>query len=621
MRKYILFQLLILQFGCSVSNSEKSPSPTIVARLDLVNVQNDKIKVIVDPGTFSLDEVTFRIPKTVPGTYSEDNFGRLIEEFRALDREGRELPVMKNGINSWNISKGRELAKVEYLVNDTYDVDGELGIFSPAGISFDEGEVFMLNLHGMVGYFDGLENTLYQIDVDRPSALIAASSLPMKETISKNGNYKTDVFNAGRYFDVTDNPIMYSVPDTATFETDNMEVLISIYSPNGIHSTGALKGRMEKMIRAQKEFLGDIDNTSKYAILLYLSDPSNIDAKGFGALEHHTSTVVNFSESMSSDQLQNSMTDVVSHEFFHILTPLNVHSEQIHHFNYNDPQMSKHLWMYEGVTEYFAHLFQVNQGLIDEEDFFSRMSEKIKISKNYDETVPFTLMSENILKPEYNSSFYNVYHKGALIAMALDIHLRSMSNGNKGLLHIMKDLSKKYGKDRPFQDDKLFQEITDLSHPEIQDFFNEYVMGKNAIPYNQFFEKVGLEIQEVQLTTGYLVKDQEPYIDINRQTGDIFFRKHIPFNSFLNELGVNGGDIIKTINGEVITAENAGEQIRKSFLWKEGDPVKILIDRNGQELELNGKVIPPTSLSWKLVPKNLPDNSPAVRLRNQWLKA
>jgi predicted metalloprotease with PDZ domain len=62
------------------------------------------------------------------------------------------------------------------------------------------------------------------------------------------------------------------------------------------------------------------------------------------------------------------MMDVVSHEFFHIVTPLSIHSKEIQDF-YNDPKMSEHLWMYEGVTEYFANLFQINQGLITEEDF------------------------------------------------------------------------------------------------------------------------------------------------------------------------------------------------------------------------------------------------------------
>ena len=50
------------------------------------------------------------------------------------------------------------------------------------------------------------------------------------------------------------------------------------------------------------------------------------DAKGFGALEHPTSTVVVMPEMMGLEMLQEQLKDVVSHEFFHIVTPLTVHS-------------------------------------------------------------------------------------------------------------------------------------------------------------------------------------------------------------------------------------------------------------------------------------------------------
>jgi predicted metalloprotease with PDZ domain len=56
------------------------------------------------------------------------------------------------------------------------------------------------------------------------------------------------------------------------------------------------------------------------------------------------------------------MMDVVSHEFFHIVTPLSIHSKEIQDFDYNDPKMSEHLWMYEGVTEYFANLSKSIKG-------------------------------------------------------------------------------------------------------------------------------------------------------------------------------------------------------------------------------------------------------------------
>jgi predicted metalloprotease with PDZ domain len=133
------------------------------------------------------------------------------------------------------------------------------------------------------------------------------------------------------------------------------------------------------------------------------------DAKGFGALEHPTATTVVLP--INKRELVKSMMDVVSHEFFHIVTPLSIHSKEIQDFDYNDPKMSEHLWMYEGVTEYFANLFQINQGLITEEDFYNRLSDQMERSAMND-TMSFTTMSANVLKQPYKDQYINVYQRG-----------------------------------------------------------------------------------------------------------------------------------------------------------------------------------------------------------------
>ncbi len=104
----------------------------------------------------------------------------------------------------------------------------------------------------------------------------------------------------------------------------------------------------------------------------------------------------------------NDLIQVISHEFFHTLTPLNVHSKEIHDFDFSDPKMSAHLWMYEGVTEYFANLFQVNQGLISEDEFYANMAEKESLAKQlYPKEISFTDMSKNVLDPEMQAGLQN----------------------------------------------------------------------------------------------------------------------------------------------------------------------------------------------------------------------
>jgi predicted metalloprotease with PDZ domain len=144
-------------------------------------------------------------------------------------------------------------------------------------------------------------------------------------------------------------------------------------------------------------------------------------------------------DAMSGEELAEQLKDVVSHEFFHIVTPLTIHSKEIQYFDYNDPKMSQHLWMYEGVTEYFANLFQINQGLISEADFYKRMAGKIANAAQMDDTMTFTKMSANVLKKPYKDQYLNVYEKGALIGMCIDIIIREKSDGARGILDLMQN--------------------------------------------------------------------------------------------------------------------------------------------------------------------------------------
>ena len=607
-------------FACK---TQKNPQATIekpvLAQLDLVNVENDKVWVTVDPAEFKTESTIFNIPKTVPGTYSEDNYGKFTESFKAIDYKGNELSFEKLDDNSYKIEKAANLDKVMYLVNDSFDWEEEGGVYSMAGTNILKDKNFLLNLHGFVGYFDGMTEKKYQLEIVRPEDLVAGTSLTIASTEdSEKGNSKTDIYNLDRYFEVIDNPIMYSKPDTTSFMVENMQVLLSVYSPNEKHSAQTLKPGMERMIRAQKEFLGDINSTDKYAILVYLSEGEG-DASNYGALEHHTSTVVVMPESMDATSLDKSMTDIVSHEFFHIITPLGIHSNEVHYFDYNDPKMSKHLWLYEGVTEYFANLFQVNQGLIDNKEFYKRMNQKITTSKRFDDTVPFTVMSENILTDEYKDSYYNVYLKGALIGMALDIRLRELSGGNMGILDLMKKLNAKYGKDKPFNDDELIPTIVELTYPEIQNFFDQYVTGETPIPYDEFFAKAGIEEQEQMTEVGFFLKGQQPYITANQETMEIVFRGDTEFNTFLKELGVEGGDVIKSVNGEDYSIQNVYELIRKSQEWKEGDDFTMTIVRNEEEMQLKAKVSTPMDTQMTLSEVQNADGD-KIELRNAWLK-
>ena len=612
------FVIISLLTGCKSNPiaSETKKTEQVSVTIDLNTIKDDKVLVTVQAPVISSSEITYHLPKIIPGTYSEDNYGTQVEVPKAFNSKGKELTVSKTDDNSWNIQNATTLDKITYYVNDTFDSEkgsgfGKEDIFSPAGTNIDEGKNFMLNNHGFVGYFANKTDLPYAVTVLHPETLFGATSLT-----DNDSSATTDVFNASRYNELIDNPIMYSKPDYTSFTVDGMEILFSVYSPSGKHSAKALSGDLEKMMRAQKKFLGPINANKKYTVLLYLSDMKKKDAKGFGALEHNTSTTVVFPEMMPSSALGKQIIDVVSHEFFHIVTPLGVHSNEIHYFDFTSPKMSKHLWMYEGVTEYFANLFQVNQGLITETAFYNRMVDKIEGASRMNDTMSFTEMSANVLKAPYKDQYLNVYEKGALIAMCIDIEIRERSNGERGILDLMQKLTNEYGSKKPFSDDELFDKITQLTYPEVGAFLTKYVAGTTPIPYEYYFEKVGVSKGKNKKAANPFLNGKEPVITINQSTKEIMIRPSVTLSNCLTKIGLQAEDTILAVNGVNYNLDSVYELMTSVQDWKEGQTITIKIKRNGKELTGSGAA----QITFNETEGYQVTNPNKQSLNNAWLK-
>lgn len=629
MKNYLaILGLSAILVGCGSAKpkvNDLAVSNPIKTALDLTKVVDDKVPVTINPGRFTTETVTYRIPRVVQGTYSVSDFGKYVDDIQALDYEGNVMEITKVDVNTWTINNATKLDKLVYYVNDTFDIESSGGIggenpFSPAGTNIEE-DNYVLNLHGFIGYFDSLKDNQYALDVTAPATFIRTSALEdrgMKS--SADGTAITSSYFAQRYFDITDNPMMYGKLDVEEFMVGDIKIVLSVYSPNKVHTAASQKETVFKMMQAQKAYLGDVNSTVRYDIYLYLSDGSEDAPKGMGALEHHTSTVVVLPEASSKDALASSIVDVVAHEFFHIVTPLSVHSEDVHYFDYNNPTFSKHLWMYEGVTEYFAQHFQVYEGLVEPSEFYNTMMGKIATSKNLDDAMSFTVMSENVLEEPYASNYYNVYMKGALIGMCIDILMREESNGNRSMLSLMKELSAKYGKNKPFDDDKIIDEIIAMTYPSIGEFLNTHVVGGTPINYNDFFKKVGLTLGETVTDTNYIFAGGQNIIfDADQAKGNIFFSPMALKNSFWASQGIQVGDVIKKVNGNELNLQNAQQVVGGMFGWQEGQDYSLELERNGETIKLEGKLGKATAVSESLVDdKNATDAQKA--LRTAWLK-
>lgn len=612
MKKNLLILALAVGLWANIAQAQAKKSEAIKVQIDLNKIVNDQVNVTVYTPKMQADEAVFNIPKIIPGTYSVDDYGKFIENLTAYDASGKTLSVEKKDDNSWTIKNAKKLVKISYFVNDTYDTENTHKIFSPAGTNIEADKNILVNTHGFVGYFSGYNENPYQIKITHPENLWGATSMT-----DLDASATADVFETARYAELVENPIMYSKKDVSTFTIQGMDILIAVYSPNGTHSAESLTADMQRMMVAQKTFLGSFNANKKYSVLIYLSDmQKETDARGFGALEHPTCTTVVMPEAMGKDELAEQLKDVVSHEFFHIVTPLTIHSNEIHYFDFNSPKMSQHLWMYEGVTEYFANLFQVNQGLIDEEEFYSRMAGKIANAARMDDQMSFTTMSANVLSDPYKEQYLNVYEKGALIGMCIDIIIREKSNGTRGILDLMQQLSAKFGAQKPFNDQELFATITALTYPEVGEFLTTYVAGETPIPYDTFFAKMGVTKKVIQVAGNPFIKDQRPLITVNPATKEIIVLPANPLNSFFTELGLQAGDVITAINDTNYNLDNIYDMIMASEGWKQNDAITVSIKRDEKNLVIQGKV----KLPMEDQDGFEATNQERMKLKEAWLK-
>ncbi len=591
-----------------------------VITIDLTKVENDKAPVEIIVPEIKEAEIEYHMAKIVPGTYSISDFGRFVVDFKAFDQEGNLLTVENISTNRWSIKNATKLNKITYWIEDSFDNFKGYGsnkLFEPGGMSIEkDNNVYVMNTFGFVGYLEGYKFNPYELTINHEEKIKGATSLK-----KINETPKSETFTAANFNFFADAPIMYSVPDIVSMEIAGADVLVSVYSPNKVLSAQDVMDNIDELMEAQAKYLGGTLPVDRYAYLIYLFDEQTISGS-YGALEHSYSSLYTLPE-MDPQRISQTVKDVAAHEFFHIVTPLNIHSEEIHNFNYIEPEMSHHLWLYEGVTEYASHHVQVKYGLYELEDFLSEMRNKMGQQDQYGVDIPYTQFSENILEPENERRYGDVYAGGALIAMCLDLVIIKSTDGEKDLQSVLRELSKEYGPMKAFKDEELFDKIASITSPEVGEFLRKHVGGTERLPYAEVMDWAGIqyhgESDEMVITAGKftpaLNDDQEIYVaDIGSM------------NVFGKDLGLKVGDVLLEWNGSPMTLETYSSVVQNFYdETEENDKVEVLVRREvkGKEKEKKLKakaMLVKSSQKHELEVMENP-TSEQQKIRSLWLEA
>jgi len=572
-------------------------------KLNLNKLEKDQLFVELECPKIMKDEITYYFPKTVPGTYSELNYGKYVSDFKAYNSKGELLKTIKSNDNSFLISNAKTIKIISYYIDDTWDekVNKNEIIFEPAGTGFEKNNYFILNNGGVFGCFKETESLPISISILSNNTMKGYSSLKHSE-----GKQKT-VYTAKSYHELIDSPIFYTTQKPEFIHLGDCKITIASFGLNDSTSY-YIKKELEPLFEAIELFTGELP-VKEYNIFIYTKDLKEIgeiinseklgffsiikymkEAKkglGFGALEHGTSSFYYLPDFGSSEgklaeiNYLGLISQIVAHEFLHIYTPLNLHSQQIGNFNFLNPKMSKHLWLYEGVTEYFSLLIKM-QGNLEtvENTLFKTMKNKIDIAKNYPDSIPFTVMSENVLENPYSDLYLQVYERGAVMAMLLDIEIMELTNGEKTLKTVVFELSKTYGSLVSFDEESFILEFVKLVDPKLQVFFDNYITGTKPLDIEAGFNKIGITF----------IKDLETRIPLYILSGSDngIKTKLITKNNKRTIKKVLKNDFVGFIKGDKVDVDDAYNCYidKKNNFVTEEEVITVKVIRDSKEISL-----------------------------------
>ena len=486
----LIFFLAFSLTSCNDDENKTPDDPTVpdevdlstsfYYEIDLTDRSDDTFKVRMFVSDLTDANKVFQFPATVPGVYDIFDIGRFVENFKAFDEEDNEITVTKLSTNQWELSDPAAVHMITFEVNETFDTPvSEHPLYMMGGTSI-ENDHTLLNTFDVLGYPTGLKERDFYLSIQKPSSWKIATSLPKTET---------GLYYAEDYDKFVDSPIILGDITVASMTLDGAKINVNTYSENDLISAGQILNDVEQVMEDASAFLNGLP-VDHYNFIFFFHDGNSA-----GALEHSYSSVYVIRDGEYTTNYQNYVRDVSAHEFFHIVTPLNIHSEIIEDFNFAEPTASQHLWLYEGVTEWASLMMQYRNGSYTTPGILNEFRLKKNTADAYNQAMVMSLqeMSLTCYTPSGGSQFGNVYNKGALVAALLDIRLLELSNGQQGLRELILELIDTYGPNNAFSEANFFEDLVDRTYPEIEDFINLYIKGTAALPMEEYFNKIGVD--------------------------------------------------------------------------------------------------------------------------------
>jgi len=512
------------------------------------------------------DGIVLALPAWIPGSYMIREFARHIVGIEARSKapkggRSRLLSLNKLDKHSWQVAPWQGTLTVTWTVY-AWDLSVRAAHLDRSHGFFNGTSVFLRAL--------GREHLPHIVDIQKPSdPACTAWKVATSLTELKARRHGFGTYSATHYDELVDHPVEMGNFQLGVFQAcgTEHEIVVTGHVPN--LDMARLTEDVARICTDQIRFFEPRTAQAPFERYVFLVMAVG---DGYGGLEHRASTALlckrdDLPSTAQADRTRISenygnFLGLVSHEYFHSWNVKRIKPAVFAPYAFDKEAYTRLLWIFEGFTSYYDDLFLRRTGLIDMPRYLERVAKTIATvhrgsgrlhqsvaESSFDAWTKYYRQDEN--SP---NAIVSYYAKGSLVALAIDLTLRTRSGGRKSLDDVMRHLWRKFG--RSFYPDNTHglreDEFPELLHaatgidlaPEIA----AWAEGRADLPLIELFRSVGIE-----LTQGN--ESGTPGLGIKLAAGECRIA-HVYDGAAASKAGLSAGDVLLAVDGLRVTAGN-----------------------------------------------------------------
>lgn len=440
--------------------------------------------------------VDLQLPAWRPGRYELQQFAKNIQRFEVVDGDGKPLTFHKVTKDRWRVqTNGATQLIVRYNYYALLGTPNQLN----AGSSFISDTLLYVNPVNLCLYAEERLLDPCTLELAIPDSWTIACGL----VESSQNHTGSRTLQAKDFYELVDCPLV-AAPVIQHIQYDINGILFHVWIQGGRRTDGNPTFDAQRIVddfsrfsAKQLELYGEFPEREYHFLTLILPVPH------YHGVEHRNSTMLVLGPNDEGEGLYQDLLGVSSHELFHAWNIIRIRPTELLPYDFTKENYFSTCFVAEGVTTYYGDLMLRQSGVFSDEAYLKELQVLFKrhFEHNGRAFQSLTESSWDLWLDGYDKGVpdrkVSVYHKGAITALILDLHIRQLTNHARSLDDVMRLMWERFGK--PFIGYTLddYRAITELIAGEPLDWYYDLcIFGNQPLEakLNEYLAWVGLLI-------------------------------------------------------------------------------------------------------------------------------